>query len=702
MATKKNIELTYDIEKLFEDFTTSRGLSEDEQSELAQLKDDIARIEEDANTILDEFNPIKISAHTQIMKGFEDERESFELLEKYTRFIDLTNKASTGLSTEETDEFTRISSEISKKKTEIQNIRAAFASLEAMKEAVELYKQATSSTNVDKIVENFIEFVDDESIKSTYTNLKTNLDNCNNEITSLKTRVDELELKAATSSDCSLENFKDYLKSKDLSTVHAEEIYNYFYNEIDLKMEKNSIKIRKGEKKFQPIRDQAIKKGLIPTAITSAAIGGVVSSVATSGLSAGSKILNLIPVMSSQALTTAVTATIGVGAGLVLTPVVFYAKNKLTKAHYNLWYKNAKENLSEYENGTELEDLPITKLMLKIQNTKHKILKLNSGNWFTKALKFVPKHILNAVNRNRIHHVEAYTQDLFKMFMNKQRTEEEISKIYDLIKTVENFVDLDSFESKLNAMLTCKENGKHTHKSTIENIDIYANLKIALTAIAKQNEASIKTSKKNLTHKKTVASNILNNGAGFTSLLSVMIARNAELHAGDDSTEPIDISPVEDEDTIIEGLDDHEPVVDVDHSADPIVVSEPIDPRLVEGSLFDALLDTDAAEPEAEVVSEPQPRTTIDETRITRQVVLDRLKNDEEFKKDMLDKGFKKADVANLIKKLTEVLESEKRKTIKPKTNYGKLYVEAIDAINQEQRTMRSPEQISLDDIINP
>ena len=698
MATNKNIELTYDIQKLFEDFITSRGLSEKEQNELTQLKEDIVKIEENINALSEELNPVKISAHTQIMKDFEDERESFELLEKYTRYIDLTNKASTGLSTEETDEFTRISGEISKKKTEIQNIRAAFASIQAMKEAVKLFKQATSSTDVDEIVENFIEFVDDEDVKSTYTNLKTNLDNYNNELSSLQTKVDELELKAATSRDCSLENFKDYLKSKNLSTVHAEEIYNYFYNEVDLKIEKDSIKIRKGEKKFQPIRDQVIKKGLIPTAITSAAIGGVVSSIASSGLTAGSTICKIFPVMSSQALTTGVMATIGVGVGFALTPVVFKAKSKLTKGHYNYWYENAKNNLKEFENGTKLEDLPISKLMLKIQNTKHKILEMNNGNWFTKALKFIPKHILNAVNRNRIHHVEAYTQDLFRIYDKRQKQEKDVSKIIELVQTVENFVDLDSFESKLNAMLTCKENGKHTHRSTIENVDIYANLKIALSAIVKQNEASIETSKKNLDHKKTVASNILNDGAGFTGLLGFMIARNAELHAEDD----LAVAPVEDDDVIIvNDRIDHEPIVNVDNSTDPIVVSEPIEMHTEDDNKFATPIDTDSAEVEP-VIANPQPRTVIDETRITRQVVLDRLKNDEEFKKDMLDKGFSKGDVTNLIKKLTKALESEKRVSIKPKTNYGKLYIEAIDTINQEEKTMSGPEQFSLDDIINP
>ena len=150
--------------------------------------------------------------------------------------------------------------------------------------------------------------------------------------------------------------------------------------------------------------------------------------------------------MSSQALTTAVMATIGVGVGLALTPVVFYVKGEITKGHYNYWYENAKNNLKEFENGTKLEDLPISKLMLKIQNTKHKILEMNNGNWFTKALKFVPKHILNAVNRNRIHHVEAYTQDLFRIYDERQKQEKDVSKIIELVQTVENFVDLDSFE----------------------------------------------------------------------------------------------------------------------------------------------------------------------------------------------------------------------------------------------------------------
>ncbi len=665
MATRKSIKLTYDIEKLFEDFATSRGLSEDEQIQLTNLKEELQQKEEELNSTIEEFNPIKMSAHAEIMKFLAKEKDNYELLEKYIRLLELTEKVTTGISNAEINELSKISSEISTKNDVIEEIKKTYSTLEEMKRELNAYQHVMSGEDIDEIVDALIDDIGNESIKNTYHTLKADFDKLTEEINTLKTTIEGLEVKALTSEDCSLERFVEYLQDNKLSTVHAEEIYNAFYNSADLKMTKNSIKIRKGENKFQPIRDQAIKKGLIPTAVTSAGIGGVVSTIVSSGLPAGSKLLGIIPVMSSQALTTAVSATIGIGAGLVLTPVVFYAKGKLTKAHYKFWYKNAESNLNEYENETAIEDLPITKLMLKIEKTKHKILELNNGNWFTKALKFIPKHILNAVNRNRLHHVEAYTQDLFRIYANRQKSEQDVSKIHDLIETVETFVDSDSFESKLNAMLTCKEKGKHTHRSTIENIDIYANLKITLSAIAKQNEKSAKATKKNLTHKKAVATDVLNNGAGFTSLLGRMIDERELITPETESSN--DLEKPKKPDTT--------PYVDKDKEVDK------------------------------DLVSNPQPRTLIDETKITRSVILDRLKNDEEFKKGLISKGYTKGDVKNLIRKLTEALESGKRTSIKPKTNYGKLYIDAIDTVNKEKKLAEyiSDEVVVEDDTtVNP
>ena len=318
-----------------------------------------------------------------------------------------------------------------------------------------------------------------------------------------------------------IKTFETFLKNNGFSTSHAEEIYNYLYNDQSLHIEKDAFKIRKRHK----WRDRIVKKGAIPAAITCAGIGAAVAPLATQSLIAGSTVYGFLPVFGSMEMITAATASMGAIAGLIATPAIIKTKNELTKAHYNLKYKSAKRNLKDYQTGTKIENLHITNLINKIENTKHKILDLGQGNWFTKTFKFVPKHILNTINRNRIHHVEKYTKDLMSIYANDVKSQTEI---YDLLQLVDNFVAKDIEESKLHAMLTCKESKKkHSHKSTIENIDIFANLKIYLDTVDKSHEKKVvKTEEKqakktinNIRQKTDVANQILNGARLFPKMI---------------------------------------------------------------------------------------------------------------------------------------------------------------------------------------
>ncbi len=360
------------------------------------------------------------------------------------------------------------------------------------------------------------------STRTLYSNIPTAQEKINtaeaieNRIKYINERISQLTKKqsANNASIDYVKTFETFLKNNGLSTSHAEEIYNYLYNNQSLQMNKNSFKIRKRHK----WRDRIIKKGAIPASITCAGIGAAVAPLATQSLIAGSTAYGFLPVFGSMEMITFAAASMGAVAGLIATPVIIKAKNELTKLHYNLKYKSSKRNLKDYQTGTSVENLHITNLINKIENSKHKILELGQGNWFTKTFKFIPKHVLNTINRNRIHHVEKYTKDLMAIYSNSKDSKLK-EQTYSLLQQVDNFVAKDVEESKLHAMLTCKEGKKkHSHKSTIENIDIFANLKIYLDTVDKSHKKKdVKTEEKqakktinNIRQKTAVANQILN------------------------------------------------------------------------------------------------------------------------------------------------------------------------------------------------
>ncbi len=334
-----------------------------------------------------------------------------------------------------------------------------------------------------------------------------------------------------------LEGFKMFLEENNFSTKHAEELFSYFQNPKDTKlvMDKKSLKFRK----TNPKRDYFIKKVLIPTAITSAGIGAAAGAILSSGLIGGSTVLGIIPVSGTPGLTMMATATVGGLAGLASTPIVLKAKRALTNLHYKVWYKTAKKNLKEYENGVAIESLHITDLINKVQQTKKSILKTNHGSWFTAPFRFVKRHYLNTINRNRIHHIEAYTEDLVKKFRtielnNIENKNAKLKSMYELLSQVDEFVSKDVLESKLYAMLTCKEsNNKHIHRSLIENADIFSTLKIYIDAVSEAdlNQTNKKSSKlkqtaKNLKNKNDKAAEIVNGDRLIARLVARYEAEN--------------------------------------------------------------------------------------------------------------------------------------------------------------------------------
>lgn len=358
-------------------------------------------------------------------------------------------------------------------------------------------------------------------LKNYLTILNVDIKNNADKISKLTDEKISISTKSEDKKYDSVEKFTEFLLSHNLQTSHASEIYSLMYNQKDLTISSDDFKMRKRHVK----RDRFIKRGVIPTAVVAGTVGGIAGNLASQSLIAGATAHGFIPVMGTMGFTTAVVASLGVAAGLAATPAIITAKNKLTKKHYSVWYKNAKSNVSSYINGTDIENLPISKLMDKVENSKHSVYSLSQGNWLTRKFKFIPKHFVNAVNRNRIHHIEQYTKDLMAMYANIENSDldnaekaKKLKPIYDLLKNVDNFVSTDVNESKLFTMLTCKENGKHSHKLTIENVDIFANLKIYLDTVGlatDKNEVKtqVKESKKtikNMEQKHAIATKLLN------------------------------------------------------------------------------------------------------------------------------------------------------------------------------------------------
>jgi hypothetical protein len=330
----------------------------------------------------------------------------------------------------------------------------------------------------------------------------------------------------------SLESFKEFLESKGLSTIHAQDIYDYHTNpKTALTLKNGQFKIRK----THPKRDAFLKKVVVPTLITAGAAAAVAFGIAMSGLVGGSVVLGVIPVTSSQTITAVATSILAGATALVATPTIILSKNALTRKYYKLAYKDGKTNLKDYVNGTDLENLPMTKLIEKIENTKHKIIEANHGKAITKPFRFIKKHVLNTINRNRIHHLEACTKSLVQTYSSIYHNEsidpaekvEKLNPIFELLKRVDGFISKDVQESKAYAMLTCKDKEQHTHKSMIENIDIFANLttfvdKITQAQTEKEQKSKIKEAKhqtKNIKQKTAEAGRILNGERLITKML---------------------------------------------------------------------------------------------------------------------------------------------------------------------------------------
>ena len=486
------------------------------------------------------------------------------------------------------------------------------------------------------------------------------------------------------------ENFLIFLEYYGLTTTHAQTVYAAIEKNKMPILGINHFKLRKQHSK----RDFAIKKVLIPTIATGAVVGGVGAGIAASNMVAGSLMYGFIPVTKNVLVNMAMAGIPGAAIGAAATVGAIAAKNIGTRLYYKMRYGSASQNLNKIENGVKLENLPISKLMNKIENTNNKILNLRDGKKSTSIFRKAYRHFLNAVNRNRIHHLEAYTKDLVKIFdkIGSQGTKEEFLQMqptYTLLKQVDNFIQKDVQTGKLYNLLTCKEKDNHVHVDYMENLDIYTKLAMYLDCvdllnpvnagektIQKQQVKNYKATKKNLDQQNSTAERILN---GENLLKRCSKRYEAAYKAAHPTKEILNYVVSTDGSIHITFDDGSQKFLEGIYDPSKTIASlEAIKNKVI-------LTYTDGTTSQKSLTEKKPSKDIATEGNILRNL------NDETFTRELIARGF----TAEAIGKLRTELESRLKPTRKPRKLYGtptfknenmaSLYNACLDIINTQK-----------------
>lgn len=467
---------------------------ESDENKIAEKEAELKSTEESVIELKKLFDKSKLDYDNKLIKKADlnkVEKSYNSALKKRDTIASNIEKAKTTVLQPKKDEL-----EIKKK--ELKQLEDKLTKL--VNKQIELEQNSKNALNLKQEVETKLNNLKETKEKKaeTISNLEAGI-LTNEQIKSIKKEIEqkEKELKDFENRDITsfttLETFKNFLSSNNLSTVHAEELHNLLLGENKL----SSLTDFKMRKKWRK-RDWILKKGGTLVGLAGGSVWGIISTIIASQMPAGSMFLGFIPV-TGNIVATAISAGIPMallGAGLTFG--FFKLKKVLTiKAHKKI-YSTAKEALEDLD-SIELERLDIVKCLNKITEKKNTILKLREGKWYTAVPRFIARHYLNSQNRNRLHHVEQFTKDLveeldanyslwkFQQGEDKKKTKAKIDKIVKLLSRIDKFTIDDNSSSKLFAFLTCKEKGKHHHSEMIENIDIYSNLATYLDKVTTLN-----------------------------------------------------------------------------------------------------------------------------------------------------------------------------------------------------------------------
>lgn len=452
----------------------------------------VTKISEDKISLAKYSEIIELTKQAAKIKVFSKE-QTVELINKWGELQDkintltdeLTNLQATDISQFDDKQIEKHNKACEAKKKSIEIREKAIKSIQEKldNDAKKVTAKKELEDKIAKLVEKIeIEKTEDEEKEVNFEELKKALVvEISLDERSMKEIKGKLQ-KLAGDPKPSLETFISFLESKNLSTAHAEEMFNHMTKGENLStISKDEFSMRK----MHPKRDYFIKKVVVPTAITSAAVGASIGAILSSGLVGGSTVLGFIPVSGTPGLTEMATTMTGAAIGLAATPTIIKTKNLITKAYYRNKSQSAAKNIEDYNDGTDIANIRASKLMNKIQETQNAILSSNN-----------PVNLVRRIiNRNRLHQIVDYTIDLYKIYQEVESDKsvdtklkaETLKPIYEMLTNVENFILNDISEEIVYSMLHCKEKKDHSHKYMIENVDIYARLKITLDRISRVN-----------------------------------------------------------------------------------------------------------------------------------------------------------------------------------------------------------------------
>ena len=316
-----------------------------------------------------------------------------------------------------------------------------------------------------------------------------------------------------------ISNFEAFLNDNKISTTHATEVYNLVYgikSTASKKFSTDELHVRNAHPKLK-----STAKWVGPVAVATIAVGvtGILTFAALTAV-AGTQILGLT-MQANAAANAAKVATVGFGVvglpvGLASTSIA-----KLLTAHdLNKKYGNHKKAI---EKG-ELDSIEIDLLLNDIAKEKEEILNLKQGknNIFSKIFRGIKRTIKNVDNRIKTHKLEhihnEIAEKLISIVNNKDlnKTDKELAaKPYlDILEKINTFTYEEFKKSRVFTLLTCNDgDAKHTHKTTLENEDIFAEMQRRADQLTKILEANGITAPKptlNHTESEKVAVNYLN------------------------------------------------------------------------------------------------------------------------------------------------------------------------------------------------
>lgn len=399
----------------------------------------------------------------------------------------------------------------------MEKAKAALKANPESEEAKENYNKIKNKILAEKAVQN--------TFATQAKELNTDLVACNNNI---KAKIAEIEALTAQHNNAlnnitSPESFKAFLLQAGYSDVHYAELFAYIIEGNQLPVIEN-FKLRKNH----PRLNYFIKKILIPATVSGIVGGTLLGAVAATSAVAGSTVLgNTISSIPAQNFFNFFTPGFLIGAGSSVGTILI--KNSRT-------IKSYKKKYGTYASKFKGKNSDLSKLMNLVAETKDNILALreSSGNFVSKSADFFKRHSLNAVNRNRIHHIQFCAKELlheyYSLTLDKDTNKEtlanneEILAIIDTLKTIKEFIASDIENSKLYALLDC-HNSKENHAHMIENLDIYTEMYTYAKVLAENPTLSAKAIKAKVntilkipafkkaeeTERQQIASELLNN-----------------------------------------------------------------------------------------------------------------------------------------------------------------------------------------------